>query len=102
MLAFALRCCFAEINAAVAPSLWTRMQNNLGQIKPVVVLVCVCVVLFSPCCYLASATVLSSEEKGERSNHGDVSLAARWLVVKGLEGVERLLQTLLCKQNEPD
>lgn len=46
---------------------------------------------------------MSSEEKGERSNHGDVSLAAaRWLVVKGLEGVERLLQTLLCKQNEPD
>lgn len=64
--------------------------------------VCVCCAFFSPCCYLASATVLSSEEKGERSNHGDVSLAARWLVVKGLEGVERLLQTLLCKQNEPD
>lgn len=66
--------------------------------------VCVCVLcFFFPCCYLASATVLSSEEKGERSNHGDVSLAAaRWLVVKGLEGVERLLQTLLCKQNEPD
>lgn len=30
----ALRCCFAEINVAMAPSLWTRMQNNLGQIKP--------------------------------------------------------------------
>lgn len=36
MLVLALRCCFAEINMAMAPSLWTRMQNNLGQIKPVV------------------------------------------------------------------
>lgn len=36
MTVLALRCCFAEINVAMAPSLWTGMQNNLGQIKPVV------------------------------------------------------------------
>ncbi len=56
MVVLALRCCFAEINMAMAPSLWTRMQNNLGQIKPVVF----------AAIWQACSTVLVSEEKGER------------------------------------
>lgn len=50
--AFALRCCCAEINVASAPSSRTRMQSDLGQIKPVVV-----------CFLLAGATVWASEEE---------------------------------------
>lgn len=56
LLFLALRCCFAEINVAMAVSLWTRMPNNLGQIKPVV----------SAALWQLAQQFLPSEKKGER------------------------------------
>lgn len=56
MLVLALRCCFAEINVAMAPSLWTRMQKQPWPDQT--------------SCFrrylVACSTVLVSEEKGKR------------------------------------
>lgn len=56
MLVLALRCCFAEINMTMAPSLWTRMQKQPWPDQ-------------TSCfrCYPAAcSTVLVCEEKGKR------------------------------------